>query len=372
MRRIILAPLLAACATSEPEPEPVTLSFPDAPEDAGVAVGVRTFTVGSQTVDVWYPAAVDAGTSEVDLTDYLPAAFVDALGDLVIPTWTQRAVLDAPAVLPAERLPLVVFSHGFGGFRAQSTQLTAHLASRGYVVVSADHPGRDLATLAPCLLAIDGVPCEAGLPGGDDVAVADVTEVLDGLRDVLPADILAQLRPDGDGTIGIFGHSAGGGTTTEIANEDPRIGAALPMAGGGAFTRALPSLVLGGACDAIVTPDRLIPNGPAASLGYWSLDGAGHLAFSDLCLPDLGAVADALEDDPRANGLFLTGLRQLATDGCPGYAPGLEDPTCADAFAPLDATDPPLRALVTAFFDQALKGVGAGPEADAWDLLRRL
>ena len=37
------------------------------------------------------------------------------------------------------RFPLVVFSHGYGGLRTQSSFLTAHLASWGFVVAAPDH-----------------------------------------------------------------------------------------------------------------------------------------------------------------------------------------------------------------------------------------
>ena len=42
------------------------------------------------------------------------------------------------------RYPLVVFSHGYAGFRDQSTFLTAFLASWGFVVAAPDHYSRDL------------------------------------------------------------------------------------------------------------------------------------------------------------------------------------------------------------------------------------
>src|SRR5262249_27794141 len=51
----------------------------------------------------------------------------------------QDAVRDAAP--RAGRFPLVAFSHGYGGHRRQSTFLCTHLASHGYVVVSADHAG---------------------------------------------------------------------------------------------------------------------------------------------------------------------------------------------------------------------------------------
>ena len=40
--------------------------------------------------------------------------------------------------------PLVLFSHGFAGYRLQSTFLTTHLASWGFVVAAVEHPYRNL------------------------------------------------------------------------------------------------------------------------------------------------------------------------------------------------------------------------------------
>ncbi len=357
MRALVLASLAAACA------EPLTL--PDDPAEAGVAVGTRTLTLGGQTVDVWYPAAGEArAESPVALADYLPAAFVDALAPSPLPTWTQDATPDArPRRLDAP-VPVVVFSHGFGGFRAQSTQLCAHLASRGYLVLSADHPGRDLATLSPCILTVEGTTCSlAGF--GNDPAVEDVTALLDALGD-LPDDLLDLADTD---TIGLFGHSAGGGTTGTVASADDRIDAALPLGGASDVTRDIPSAVIGGTCDAIVPPDRLAAAAATTRDGYWDLVGAGHLAFSDLCLADLGGLADIVQALPEANTAFLGPLRSLATDGCPGAVPELEDPSCDGAFTPLSDTDPDLRAAVTAFFDLALKAEGDGLVAGRWATL---
>ena len=51
------------------------------------------------------------------------------------------------------RFPVVIFSHGKGGLRQQSTFYTAVLASHGYVVVSPDHEGDTIVEL----LRKDGV-----------------------------------------------------------------------------------------------------------------------------------------------------------------------------------------------------------------------
>jgi predicted dienelactone hydrolase len=65
------------------------------------------------TSDVWYPVARSAGDAS---------------------TGTKRDVPCADGTFP-----LIIFSHGAGATRQQSTYLTEHWASHGYVVVAPDH-----------------------------------------------------------------------------------------------------------------------------------------------------------------------------------------------------------------------------------------
>lgn len=363
--RVLPVLALSACVSVEP------LDLPEDPAAAGAPVGVRTVEAEGETIEVWYPASegTEGELDVVDFHDLVPQAFLDVTPELDIPTFTQQAYRDAPLRTLGATLPVVIFSHGFGGFRTQSVELTAHLASRGYVVVSADHPGRTVGDVVPCLITPSPAPCTISFGNfDDDPAVEDVGHVLDWLES--GPDFLVE----GDGLdlerIGIFGHSAGGGTTTAIANADTRIAAALPMAGAGTFERDLPSAVIGGSCDGIVGEADLVGSGDGASQGYFSLTAAGHLAFSDLCRADLGGLADQIAARPDANGLFLTGLRTLATDGCPGATPSASLETC-DTFLDLDTSGPILRHAVTVFFDEHMLGSGPGLEAATFPELIR-
>lgn len=102
-------------------------------------VGVREFVIEDagrpMAVTVWYPALNLTGAPEE--TVYLPDLFPIA----------GQAIADAPPDVAGGPYPLVIFSHGFGGFRYQSTYLTEHLASYGFVVMSADHPGSSILDL---------------------------------------------------------------------------------------------------------------------------------------------------------------------------------------------------------------------------------
>lgn len=353
---------LAACDRSE------DLVLPDDPSEPGMPVGVRTFEDAGQRFEVWYPATddVDGATDVVDLAEFVPEPFADRTPEITVPTIPTPAWRDAPPRALDDPLPVVLFSHGFGGFRTQSFSLTAHLASRGYVVVSADHPGRMLTDVLPCLLVPPAGPC--ALFGGGDPAVDDLAAVLAWVKRT--PDVLATLA---DPTrVGLFGHSAGGVSTTTFASTDETIDAALPMAGAGTFSRALPSAVIGGSCDAIVPESALLDAGATASEGYFSLRDAGHLAFSDLCDADLGAVAETLADRDDVNSLVLAQLGTLAVDGCPGASPQVTSDTCGEAWLDPAVAARSLRGAMTVFFDLHLSQRGPGLEGLSFPSLEQV
>lgn len=96
-----------------------------AAETAGVEIGPLEATI-------WYPALNPEEAEEA--TRY-------RVGLFFLP---GRALRDAPPDTEHGPYPLVIFSHGSGGLRYQSLYLTEHLASYGFVVLAADHPGNTL------------------------------------------------------------------------------------------------------------------------------------------------------------------------------------------------------------------------------------
>ena len=117
--------------------------------------------------------------------------------------------------------PLIVFSHGLSAFRNQSDYLTEHLASHGYVVVSADYPLTGLS--APSGLHVYDVLNQPG----------DISFLIDTLTSLSqdPASTLFGLV-DGE-NVGAIGHSYGGLTTVLVSHapdlRDTRIKASLPL-----------------------------------------------------------------------------------------------------------------------------------------------
>ena len=108
------------------------------------AVGVTTLELDKgPLVEVWYPAvAGTTGTDTYDVRDYTPPAIKALLTGDAPAAYSYSAGRDAAFADGA--FPVVLFSHGFTGIRVQSSFLTSHLASYGMIVVSPEHPSRDL------------------------------------------------------------------------------------------------------------------------------------------------------------------------------------------------------------------------------------
>ncbi|HYC00144.1 MAG TPA: acetylxylan esterase [Candidatus Limnocylindrales bacterium] len=196
-------------------------------------VGVRTvdLTDASRSrwlpTEVWYPATAahagkDTAAETRDKYDLLPG----------FPPLSQSAVRDAEA--ERGKYPLVIFSHGFGGHRRQSTFLCTHLASHGYVVAAMDHTGNTVIDMAQMTMQV-----MMGQPMPDIAATiheliqarpADVRFVIDSVlagNAGVPADFVDESR------IGMSGHSFGGWTTLKTAGLERRIRAALALAPAG-------------------------------------------------------------------------------------------------------------------------------------------
>jgi dienelactone hydrolase len=361
--------LLLACGSHDAAPETEPLDLPAAPEARGVPVGVRTFVDDGYTFEVWYPAPAALAGQATDLADFaqfVPPAFLERVGAFAFPDVDGRAVRDAPLRVTGERLPVVVFSHGFGGVRLQSLDYVTHLASRGYVVIATDHGGRSMPDLLPCVFSPPLEGCDLRGFGGEDPGVDGVRAALDWLEDadageVASATFLADALDLG--RVGLTGHSAGGGTTAEAGTLDARFGALLPMAAPAASARDVPQALVSGTCDAIVTDASIAEAALDAEIPLVRVGGAGHLAFSDLCSLELAELAEGLlapRDD--LNPALYRSLLQLATDGCPGFAP---DPAlaCGEAFLPIEDGWSATRHVATTFFDFELRGVGPGLQA---------
>jgi predicted dienelactone hydrolase len=168
---------LLACGAGEAPVE--ALVVPEAPGESAMPVGVRTIDADGQRFELWYPAPEGTeGDSTEDFQQFVPQALLDHVGAVPFPTLSLGATRDAPVRNAGEPLPVVLFSHGLGGFRLQSFSFAAHLAARGHVVLAPDHPGRMMGDLLPCMFspALEG--CDLSGMLGEDPALEDLAAAL--------------------------------------------------------------------------------------------------------------------------------------------------------------------------------------------------
>ena len=317
-------------------------------------VGVTTAALANGIkVEIWYPAAAgSSGTETYDVRDFTAPAIKAILTADIPATYSYAAARDA--AVADGTFPVVLNSHGFSGIRVGSSFLTSHLASWGMIVVSPDHPTRDLyhavAQIAP------------------DVVTAPADDLL-GSLDLITAKGSTPRDPfDGHvdtDHVGALGHSAGGGTVLQAAL-DPRVDGYVSMASGllhdAPATTDLPdkpSFFLSGALDGVVDPVRThdaFLAVPAPSL-FWRIDGVGHNGFDDFCtfgngtgiigIAEASGLGPLLDSQPQ--------FRTLGQDGC--VAPAV----------PVTTTFPIIDHAVTAFFRHLFgvdaQSVGLGPEA---------
>ena len=124
--RLCVLVLLAAVGCAESLESDTAIELPDySATGPFTAATLEDATTGSTGVDltlqIWYPSLETQGE---------PVRY-DGL-------WLGEAIdgLDADCTEPR---PVMVFSHGYGGVRWQSTFLTEHLATHGYLIIAPDH-----------------------------------------------------------------------------------------------------------------------------------------------------------------------------------------------------------------------------------------
>ncbi len=339
-------PATGAPVDTGDDPNPIVTpgACADAPyEVAGPYVaGVATLDMSGVPVEVWYPAdpgAEGALTPDVyDMRWWLPQDIADQI-PADAPTRFQTAAYRDIQPSAAGPFPVVLFSHGMGGFRMQSTFLTQHLATWGFIVAAPDHAERGLATV---------------LGGGapQDLTVAQLRDTLALLKsDSVQAGALGDHM---DFTrVAVTGHSMGGAGASIVAGDDDIHAWALMASAGFGAGADKPALLMGGAVDAIASP-KLVTDSyaelDASTRRYVSIADAGHLAFTDICAigRDQGGVLQIAIDA----GVEIPALvAELATDGC-----GPEDLPAEDGW-------PIISHYMTAHLKASLSG-GAGTGLD--------
>jgi dienelactone hydrolase len=132
-------------------------------------------------------------------------------------------------------LPLLVFSHGYGGCGTQSVYVTEYLAAQGYLVVAPDHDDASLCTIRGTSARGEGPPLREPLVANFAYRMADISAVIDEmLRLNQEADSEFYGRIDA-GSVAVAGHSLGGWAAQLMSGaqekfRDRRVKAALMFA----------------------------------------------------------------------------------------------------------------------------------------------
>ncbi len=349
---------------------PVALPIPHAPDPTGpFQVATRTFVLAEAGVEetygdapgstrlipvqVWYPAKVPAGVEPLPwLPDFdavgpalarrqgFPGFFLDHTRNVASHTYPEGEFYSGT-------IPVIVYSHGWTGFRGIALNQMESLASHGFMVLAPDHTYGAIAAVFG-----DGrvVPLDPdALPDPEEVSPDDYEEAATTLVATFAGDITAIVDalaegPDGPfgevaahadlSALGVYGHSTGGGAAVRFCLVDDRCTAVLGL---DPWVEPIPDRIV---AKELQIPSlfmrsdewRDIPNDGrlrglaerSPSISYWvGIEGAGHNDF--VMTPILSPVASML---------------------------GLKGPIPADRVIPI------IDDYLTGFFDRYLFGVG--------------
>ena len=217
-------------------------------------------------VQLWYPAdpgSVDENAPWMGSADIVAPKIADWLN---LPSFflnhlrlaESNALMDAEPLIANEPYPILLFSHGYGGFRAQNTNQAQELASHGFIVVGVEHTYGAVVTVFPDGRVADHnpetIPDGLSEQGSLNATRAlgqqwsqDLKFVLDSLLSVnrgAPSELSPTLF-DGE-RVAAFGHSTGGGAAIEFCAQDTRCDAVLTM---DAFMKPVSAHTLEGGLD---------------------------------------------------------------------------------------------------------------------------
>jgi alpha-beta hydrolase superfamily lysophospholipase len=314
------AGLVAGACSSNPAPAGVPDGLPVAPttsQDTAFAtagpyragVSLQTTSKGDPVV-LYYPVDPDKTTGKPTYTINLLRWFTGSPTGSVPPalqslptTLATSAYMDVP-VSKHGPFPVVMFSHGFGGYPEQSSFLTDHLATWGFVVVAPDHRSRDLKAVVSGTVG-HGQSDVQDLRG----ALAFVTQMAHTSGTTLSGKL--------DLTrVAALGHSAGGGAAITFAGDKAvRTFVGLAPAPGSPPPVGKPGMIMQGAADTVVPESEALAlysklRGPKR---FVAINGAGHNAFDDACTigADQGGLVAFIGKLP-----LPASFKAIATDGC--------------------------------------------------------
>jgi len=315
---VAMAPAGAAAPAAAKAAEPVYA------KRGPYAVGVTTLELPDRKIEVYYPAKPGSTKGKPQATyvqtDPIPPAVLAGLPkpppgtDLSVTIPAYRNVPVAPS-----KFPIVMFSHGAGGWRGVYGYPLSGIASWGFVVASVDFTEYGLLASFSGGSANDptrATKVNAAAKAAIDLVVAQNTASGSRFKGRLAVK-----------QIGAVGHSAGGGTMFGLL-DDPRIRSIVgwaPVGPKAPVTSTTPTMIIVGSNDIAITPasaqaSYAILNPPKR---YVQMDAMGHNAFSDACL----AIRNGTDLIGIAKGLGIgipDRLLELGRNGCEPGALGIK------------------------------------------------
>lgn len=303
------------------------------------SVGVRTVKIGNLDVEVWYPAKdrPDGIAKRVyDLRNHLPDGEAQKIPDDAKPFQECDCYEGVAADIDHGPFPVVMFVHGTASFRTQNLSQMVHWASRGFIVMSADHPRIRLKDVL-------------GPLGTVSIVMANQKGDLRQMINAVQANHEALNFMEGaydQGAIGLVGHSAGSSAIAAFMDE-PGVKVLIPMAGWKAKvgqSRASILYIAGGK-DGITSYSGSVDAYRVSkpSKRFVGILDAGHLGMTDLCgiQQEQGGMLDVAD---RYGVNVPSIVRTLGKDGC------------GEGYSALDDARAIVNYTTTAVLEEGLKG----------------
>ena len=284
-------------------------------------------------VQFWYPAQMTPKMKIAPWMDNVDIIGPAIAGYLGLPDFflnhieysQSHAYTNAVLASNKDDFPLLVFSHGWNGFRAQNSYQMEELASYGYVIAAPDHAYGSVVSVYPdgqvALNNPEALPHNQGLSAGEYQTIAnllvdqwagDLSFILDRLAIDYSGILLGMFsgRLDLD-NIGALGHSTGGGAIVEFCARDARCAAGMGM---DTYMKPVSEAVISEGleqpflymfseewpeADNLLLFDELYDNS-SSSRYMITIEGTAHYDFTDL--PAFSPLAPALGLKGPLNG----------------------------------------------------------------------
>jgi dienelactone hydrolase len=239
-----------------PNPYPITGPYPVGTREIHLVDSQRVEIYGENPnapreimVQIWYPAAPDKSDQQAGWMPGITSAAPAIADKLNLPAFTlshlkyvkANAFWEAAPAVDEVLYPVLIFSHGWEGFKEQNIYQVEELASHGYVVVGINHTYGAIHTLFPDGRQV-GVNHDALPDGVSDEAYDQASDILSRqwVEDIdLVLDKLANWNQQKEEwflaesldleKVGVLGHSTGGGAAVRFCLTDVRCQAVLGM-----------------------------------------------------------------------------------------------------------------------------------------------